>query len=165
MNLDTELRVDQARHLARLHGRTGALVLLDHQHHFGRQLVRRLWASGLRQQSCETVALEGRFGLVEGWPREAEQARRLGLGDASLPCMSQHLVLHLQQIVGIEEPSRMKPVGLNPLGLRIEHPGLAQTVELGWRFGHGGCSDIYVKNNMPRLSKLQGVILAALLEV
>jgi hypothetical protein len=84
----------------------------------------------LRQQSRHAVALEHGRGLVEGGPRQAEQAGGLGLGDAFLLCVSKHLVLHLHQVVGVEEPTSLEPCSAYPLRLGVEHAGLAQTFDL-----------------------------------
>jgi hypothetical protein len=58
--------------------------------------------------------------LIEGRPGHSEQGGRLGLGSAIDPNMTQHLVLDLNKIVGIEEIARSKPWRPYSVGMRIE---------------------------------------------
>ncbi len=121
------------------------------------ELVRRARAARLGQQPEQTVALERRFGLVVRGARQPEQFGCLRLGSATLAHVAKHLVLHLQQVLGVEEPGRSKPRCPYGLGTRVEHPELTQTVSLGGlAHGANGYSD--VKNNKPQTTSCQAAI-------
>ena len=101
--------MDQLGQGARLDRAGAAVVLIDDGHHLGRELVGRLRRTGLRQQPADAVTRVGGLGQVEGRPGQAEQAGRLGLGDAVLTRMTKHLVLDLDKVIGVEEAGAVEP--------------------------------------------------------
>jgi hypothetical protein len=148
VDADAERRLHQRRQGACLLRSAGAQVLLDEAHDLVGELVGRLRATRAGQQAGEAVALEGGLSLVVGGARHAEQRSRLGLVDAVLAGVAKHLVLHLHEVVGIEEARAMEPRGADGFGPRVEHAKLAQPIALGL-LGHRNPSSRCVNIIMP----------------
>ncbi|ACP26006.1 hypothetical protein NGR_c22460 [Sinorhizobium fredii NGR234] len=121
---------------ARLQRGARMLVLLDELHDLVGEFVGRLWPSGARQQAGNAVAFERGLGLIVGWPRQTEKRGGIGLVDAILLDVTQHLVLHLHEIERIEEGGLTKPGCTDGFGPRIECSELAQSLTFGL-VGHG----------------------------
>jgi len=98
-----------------------------------------LRAALVREQAEHTVLLKCRLRLVEGGARESESVRSFADGLLIHVNLAEHLVLDLQQVVGIEEIAVLKQRVSNRFGLRIERAmpaeGLALLLTVGWR-GH-----------------------------
>jgi hypothetical protein len=82
----------------------------------------------------QTLASESRFRLIEGWPRHAEQRRRLDLGDTVNLDVTQHLVFRLDHIIGVKEFTRQKPGGFDLLGIGIKHSQATQAFKFRFSF-------------------------------
>ena len=96
------------------------MPLSDELHHLGGQFVATLRAAFVRKQAEYAVPLKRRLSLIERWTREAEGLR--GLADRT-PVdvnLAQHLVLDLQQVVGIEEVAVVKQRMGDGLRTRVE---------------------------------------------
>ena len=104
--------------------------LKDKIHHFAGQLVSSLRTTLVRKQAEDSVLLEGRLRLVEGGAREPEGACRFADGVAVHVNLAQHLVLDLQQVVGIEEIAVLKQGVTDRLGLWIERTVAAKGLAL-----------------------------------
>ncbi|SRR5579883_1144482 len=118
--------------------RLGCAELGDEVHQFRRQLVTGAWAAFLRQQTREPGILERGLSLVERWPGESESSRSLADRRLFDLDQSKHLVLDLQQIVGVEELVRPEGLVDDILRPRVERTLLAQEVSFGLpRIGHG----------------------------
>jgi len=72
-------------------------------HNSGSKLVATFWAPLVGQESGQAALLEGELRLIKRRPREAELAGRLRNALALDTDLSQHLVFHLHQVVGIEK--------------------------------------------------------------
>ena len=111
--------------------RLGCAELGDEAHQAGRELVTGSRAAFLGQQTGEPGILKRSLSLVERWPRESENPR--SLADRRFFHLDQpkHLVLHLQQIVGVEELVRSEGLVDDILRSWVERTLLAQKVSFG----------------------------------
>jgi|SRR5947209_7450247 len=107
----------------------GAL-LEDKNHHFAGQLVPALRTPFVRKQAEYSVLLKRRLRLVERGAREAEDQRGFADGVLVDVNLAQHLVLDLQQVVGIEEVAVLKEGMSDRLGLRVERTVPAESLAL-----------------------------------
>lgn len=98
-----------------------------------------LRATFVREQAEHTVLLKCRLRLIKGGARESEIVRSFADGLLIDVNLAEHLVLDLQQVVGIEEIAVLKQRMSDRFGLRIERAmpaeGLALLLAVGWR-GH-----------------------------
>ena len=78
VNLDPEVLLDQARQSFGPHRGLGNPCSRQEFHHRRRQFVTAAWSGLLGNQTGEPTVLEGRLGLVERWPGQAECLGRLG---------------------------------------------------------------------------------------
>lgn len=137
VNGDAETARNPICQLSAGDARLGGTGLGDETHQFGRELVTGSRTPLERQQTGEPGALKRGLSLVERWPGESENPR--GLTDGRLFDLDQpkHLVLDLQQIVGIEELVRPEGLVDDILRPRVERALLAQEVSFGLpRIGH-----------------------------
>jgi len=153
-----QLLVHQLRQGARLDRTGAAVVLIDDAHHLGRELVGRLRSTGLEQQPAEPVTRIGGLGQIEGRPGQAEQAGRLGLGDAVLARMTKHLVLDLDEVVGVEEAGAVEPCRTHLLRPRVQRPELAQAIGLGRVLSHRDARDLSVMYYTPHILIFQAPV-------
>ena len=113
----------------------------DEGYNLGRELVRALGATPARQQACDTFLGEGGFGLVEGWTRHPIHCGGLGFGRALVGDLSQHLVLDLDEIVGVEEAADLELRGVDSLGMAIQGTLLFEALVFGVANGQREGSD------------------------
>jgi len=105
--------------------------LLDHKiHYFAGQLVPSLRATFVREQAEHPVLLKCRLRLVEGGARESESMRSFADGLLIHVNLAEHLVLDLQEVVGIEEIAVLKQRVSDRFGLRIERAMPAEGLAL-----------------------------------
>ena len=96
-----------------------------------RQLVGSMGTGLLRNQSSQTILLDGGLGLIKRGPRESGFVRRQadrGLFGLDPP---QHLVLDLDQIVGIEEAVVLEQRRSDRFGVRVQDTLLAEQAAFG----------------------------------
>ena len=116
--------------LSQLFGSKGRILgsLLHHKiHYFAGQLVPSLRTAFVRQQAEHTVLLKCRLRLVEGGARESESVRGFADGLLIYVNLAEHLVLDLQQVVGIEE------IAVSGCGLSV--PCRRRVWRFCWRSG------------------------------
>ncbi len=109
----------------------------DKLHHLGGQFVSTLRAALLRQQAEYTVVLKGRLSLIKRRAGEAEGLRGLADGTIVDVNLTQHLVLDLHEVVGIEKVAVAKQSMTDGFRMRIECSMTAKRLALlrlvGWR--------------------------------
>lgn len=128
---DAETVRNPIRHLNTGNARLGRAELGNEAHQFGGELVTGSRPAFLRQQTGKPGILKRGLSLVERHPGESESPR--GVADRRFFDLGQskHLVLDLQQIVGVEElvcPESLVNDFLRPW---VERALLAQEVSLG----------------------------------
>ena len=99
-----------------------APVGVQRSHHLVRQLVGSPGAPFPGQQTWKPPTFERLLGLVEDRPGEAEGRNRRRDCRRLYPHASQHLVLHLHQVVGVEEGTAVKECIGHRLGMGVERP-------------------------------------------
>ena len=90
-----------------------------------------MWTGLLRNQSSQPILLESGLSLIERGPRQSGFVRRQvdrGLFGLYPP---QHLVLDLDQIVGIEETAVLEQCGGDRLGVGVQDTLLAEEAAFG----------------------------------
>src|SRR6516225_6985640 len=113
-------------------------LLEDKLHHLAGQLVPSLRPPLVGKQAEDSVLLERRLRLVERWARESERARRFADGFSIHVNLAQHLVLDLQQVVGIEEIAVLEQGMTDGLGLWVESAVPAEGLTLLLAVGRRG---------------------------
>src|SRR6266568_5517820 len=108
IHLNPESLLDGLDQLFRSERRIFDSLLGDKLHHLVGEFVSRLRTAFLRKQAGYSVLLKRRLCLVERGARETEGTRRLADGVLVDVNLTQHLVLDLQQVVGIEEIAVLK---------------------------------------------------------
>jgi hypothetical protein len=108
--------------------RLGCSLLHQKLHNLHVQFVAASWASLQRNQAGQPGLLEGGLRMIERGAREPEGLRRLRnrmVVDLDLP---EHLVLHLDHVVGVEEVAVLKQRMAHILGTRVERALLSQSL-------------------------------------
>ena len=120
VHLNLESFPDGIGQLLRSQGSIRGLLLRNEPHHFGSQFVAALRAALVRKQAEESVLLKGCLRLIERGARKP--AGVCGLADRALVDvnLAQHLVLDLDQVVGIEEAAVLKQRIGNGFRMRVE---------------------------------------------
>src|SRR6266446_8416079 len=122
MHLQVEVLLHRFRQLSETQRRLRSLLLGYEFHHFRGELVTASRTTLPRKQSGQAALLESEFGLVERWPRETKFFGRLGNRPLVYTDLAQHLVFHLDQVVGIEELAVLEQwMGHILRGLKVPH--------------------------------------------
>ena len=139
-------------HLAHQRGSTDTSIFgasaLEKGNHLGGELVATTRPALLRQQTREPLALPSCPRFVERRARQAECSRCGGHGVALGFDTTQHLVLDLEQVTGVEEVVLVEQRIGDRLGVAVKHALGAQGLSLRIRascLGHGLSSRKYVK--------------------
>src|SRR5450759_2977900 len=103
MDPQPELLLEPLRQLGGVQRRVGLARLFKSIDDLLGELVRPLWPRSLRDQARQPLRLEDGLGLIKRRPREAEVGGCLSDRLAILVDPSQHLVLDLDQVTGVEE--------------------------------------------------------------
>lgn len=120
MNGDPELRQNKLCQPNCPEGPAFLLLCRDEAHELRIEFVSALGTPLSRHQAGEPGAGKVVFGLIVGWPRYPEEgcgASLRGPVDLHRP---KHFVLHLRDIVWIEERVALEPGGLYVFGMGIE---------------------------------------------
>jgi len=95
-------------------------ALLEHEFQDGRRkFVRSVRATLAGNQSRKALLRNRTLGLIEDRPRHSERRGRFGDGSFVDLDTAEHLVLHLQQVVRIEEVGRLEQGIGDGLWMRI----------------------------------------------
>jgi hypothetical protein len=105
--------------------------LLDEVHDCGRQLVSTSRTRTLGNQSRQAFPLESGEYLVVGHTRKTEVACRLGHRLPLHAHPAEHLVLHLDQVLGIEESVFLEQPIVYLSGTPIQRARLPEGLPLG----------------------------------
>ena len=100
--------------------RRGCRALLEHEVQDGRRkFVRSVRATLAGNQSRKALLRNRTLGLIERRPRQPERRSRFGDGSFVDLYTAEHLVLHLQQVLRIEEVGRLEQGIGDGLRMRI----------------------------------------------
>src|SRR5471032_451896 len=138
VDADSQFGSDLFGQCPRLDRAVGPHPPFDKRHQVGVELMRAFRAALFGQEARQTVTRKGCLGLIERWTGHSEQCGGLRLGRAAGTGVAQHLVLHLHQVVRIEEVPRSKPCRVYVLGMRIERAKFGKAFMLGIWLGHDG---------------------------
>jgi len=106
-------------------------ALLEHEVQDGRRkFVRSVRATLAGNQSRKALLRNRTLGLIEGRPRQPERRGRFGDGSFVDLYTAEHLVLHLQQVLRIEEVGRLEQGIGDGLRMRIQDTLLAKRFHL-----------------------------------
>ena len=143
-----ELGLDRAGQGARPGGALAAHARIDERHHLRGELVRALRTARLREQPGYSLPGERGFGLVKGRAGEAEQRRGGSLLRSLETHLPEHLVFHLDEIVGVEKPMALEQGGAHSFRMPIQGALLLQALGLGvallGQFGIPGSNNVSI---------------------
>lgn len=131
MNQQAKFFLEPPRQLGILQMGLSGTLLIEEGQYGSRQFVGPVGTGFLWNQSCQTALLERCLGLIKGGPGQPGFAGRTTDWGAFGGDAPQHLVLDLDQIVGIEEVAFLKECGRDGLGMRMEDALLAEGTAFG----------------------------------
>lgn len=130
MDLDSKLVPELLGELARAERLVRDDQPFEELHHVRAQLVWATRATLLRDEPRDPRLLEVRLCLVECRPREAELRNGLRHCDVVHPHAAKHLVLHLNEIPGIEELPLVEAGRDDSLGAGVQRALVAKGLDL-----------------------------------
>ena len=135
MNRQAQFGLDRPREFSSTGRIFASQLYIDKRHHFWGKLVSTSGPPLLRKQAGEPMLRKSRLGLIEGGAGNTKERGSLCLLRPLDAHLTKHLVLHLDQVAGIEEPIGLKPGRTNLLRVSVEGPTDLETFDFGIALG------------------------------